>query len=214
MTHKELEKYFASPLYDEVREYINLVMEKHPEITDKNVIGAAAEEIFECQVDGAEITVDDALRLTSGKKFISDPADIQVALESGEYGELEAEIAKKLGDIRGRKSDVLNNLAENVQAYIEQQMAGDLKPEAFAKAHELTRLGTELSNNNNDIVLMGVPDLKWSDAELKVAFFTDKLAEEDLKILYDMKLVADRVKFKVDNGIAYATFYLYDIRKK
>lgn len=214
MTHKELEKYFASSLYDDVRDYINEIMEMHPEITDPKIIGVAAEQMDDCHINGVEISVENALRLTSGVKFVDSAKSISDVLSGGKYGDLEKEISQKLGDVKDRSAESLLDFIKKAEEHFSQKPGSELKPTSVAQAQELAKLGNELADGNKDIVLTELPDLRWKDTRLKLAFFTDTLDEGELKILYDMRLIADRVRFKVEDGIAYATFYIDDMWEK
>ena len=90
---------------------------------------------------------------------------------------------------------------------IDQNRPEEPKMTDVARAVEMTRIGKELSDGHKDIVLMGIPaDLSWSFAQLKLAFFTDKLTEEEQKKIYDLRLLSDRVKFNTKHGIGYGIF--------
>jgi len=191
MTKKELKKYFAHPRYDGIRQYVNQIMEERPDITDELDIDFAACTMEECERDGVKLSVDNALRLNKEK----DP------VPTG------AEIKEHLAEIGLGSDEALFSLVQKSLEEIEQNRPEEPKMTDVARAVEMTRIGKELSDGNKDIVLMGIPaDLSWSFAQLKIAFFTDKLTEEEEKKIYDLRLLSDRVKFKTEHGIGYGMF--------
>lgn len=191
MTKKELKNYFSHPRYDGIRQYVNQIMAERPDITDANDIDFAACTMDECASDGVKLSVDNALRLTKEKDQVSTNAEIKEHLEQIGLGSDEA---------------ILSLLQKSLDG-IEQNRPKEPKMTDVARAVEMTRIGKELSDGNKDIVLMGIPaDLSWSFAQLKLAFFTDKLTEEEEKRIYDLRLLSDRVSFRTEHGIGYGIF--------
>ena len=191
MTKKELKKYFSHPRYDGIRQYVNQIMDERPDITDENDIDFAACTMEECERDGVTISVENALRLNKDK----DPVPTN------------AEIKEHLAEIGLGSDDALLSLLQKSLEEIEQGRPEEPKMTDIARAREMTRIGKELSDGNKDIVLMGIPaDLSWSFAQLKLAFFTDKLTEKEQKMIYDLRLLSDRVKFTTKHGIGYGMF--------
>lgn len=190
MTRKELDNYFSNPLYESVRHYAKRVMDAHPEITDPLVVAFAVGKMEECEDDGVEISVDDALRLTKEHDPIPTAKDFYETLTSGGI-----ETQEDLMSLLQKGFDGMPAVKDSIPR------------SAAERAAQMTRLGRELSDGNKDIVLMGVPaDLSWDFAQLKIAFFTDKLTDEEQEIIQKLKGTADRVKFYEKYGIGYALF--------
>ena len=191
MTKKELQKYFSHPRYDGIRKYVNQIMKERPDITDIYDIDYAACTMDECASDGVTLSVDNALRLNKEK----DPIPTK------------AEIDKHLAEIGLDSDEKILSLLQKGLEEIENDRPEEPKMTDIARAMEMTRIGKELSDGNKDIVLMGIPaDLSWSFAQLKLAFFTDELTDEEQKGVYDLRLLSDRVSFKTEHGIGYGMF--------
>lgn len=191
MTNKELKKYFSHSRYDGIRTYVLQIMAERPDITDENDIDFAACLMDECAEDGVTLSVDNALRLTKEKAPV--PTGI--------------EIKEHLGKIGLDSDDKLLSILQKSLDELEENRPEEPKMPDIARAMEMTRIGKELADGNKDIVLMGIPaDLSWSFAQLKLAFFTDELTEEEQKRIYDLRLLSDRVNFTAKHGIGYGMF--------
>lgn len=190
MTRKELEKYFSNPLYESVRHYAKRVMDAHPEITDPLVVAFAVGKMEECEDDGVEISVDDALRLTKEHDPIPTAKDFMNILSKGGI-----ETQKGL-------MSLIEKGFEGMPAPMD-----SIPRSAAERAAQMTSLGRELADGNKDIVLMGIPeDLSYGFAHLKLAFFTEDLSEREQEIILKLKGMADSVKYKEEYGIGYGMF--------
>lgn len=192
MTRKELDKYFSRDMYDGIRKYAVRIMDAHPEITDAMVIEFAAGKMEECADDGAELSADDALRLTKEHDPIPTTQDFMGIFEKGGI--------KTQGD--------LLSLIE--RGFEETPKAPDsIQRTTIEKATAMARLGRELADGNKDIVLMGIPaDFSWSFTQLKLAFFTENLSDREQEIIRELQRLSDRVKYAEEHGIGYAMFKL------
>lgn len=190
MTRKELEKYFAQDLYKGVRHYAKRIMDAHPEITDPLVVEFAAGKMEECEDDGVELSVDDALRLTKEHAPIPTAKDFMEVFEQG--------------GIR-TECDLLSLIEKG---YENSPKPPESIPHTIVeRAAEMTRLGREIAGGNKDIVLMGVPaDLSWSFTQLKLAFFTEDLSDREQEIINELKGLSDSVDYGEEYGIGYAVF--------
>ena len=190
MTRKEMDKYFSNPIYESVRPYAKRVMDAHPEITDPLVVAFAVGKMEECEDDGVEISVDDALRLTKEHDPIPTAKDFYESLTEGgieTQGDLMSLLEKGFEGMPKTKDSIPHDAAE--------------------RAAQMTRLGKELSNGNKDIVLMGVPtDLSWDFAQLKIAFFTEDLSEREREIILELKAIADETEYVEKYRIGYGIF--------
>ncbi len=197
MTRKELQNYFSDPMFNTLKYAIDSIMASHPEIDDRFTIEAAAEQIDECRGDGVELSVEDALRLVDGKR----PPDVK---------ELVASLAKQ-----GITGDSLDEVAESILDMEIPRPTGE-KPKASAshKARILTQYGKLLAEQNEDIVLMGVPDVDpgWDFAQLKLAFFSENLTKEQKNILENMKRFSDETKWIDKGNHAEVIFYINDLK--
>ena len=177
MTQRELKDYFSKQMYDDIREYVYLIMLEHPEITEPYTIEAAASEIQESKTDGVNLSVDNALRLVAGES----PADMK-------------EIQKILGNAGiNSNADIIDVLNEAAERDMEKLPHEDMSAEAFGKSALLMNAATMLAQNK-DIVILGLPEAdRMSDYMiLRMAFFTDALTGRERKLLEAMKLHADK----------------------
>lgn len=190
MTRKELDKYFSNPIYESVRHYAKRVMDSHPEITDPLVVAFAVGKMEECEDDGVEISVDDALRLTKEHAPIPTAKDFYETLMSGgveTHGDLMSLLQKGFDGMPAVNDSIPRSAAE--------------------RAAQMTRLGRELSDGNEDIVLMGVPvDLSWEFAQLKIAFFTEDLSGREQEIIGELNGLADETEYVEKYNIGYGIF--------
>lgn len=176
MTRDELKNYFSKKMYDDIREYVYLIMLEHPEITEPYTIEAAACEIQESKTDGVNLSADNALRLVAGEK----PADMKEV-----HRILSSAGINSDADI----IDVLNEAAGREMAAMPHE---DMSADAFSKVAILMNAATMLAQNK-DIVILGMPEAdRMSDYMiLRMAFFTDVLTDVERKMLEAMKLHAD-----------------------
>lgn len=190
MTRKELDKYFAKDMYEGVRKYAKKIMDAHPEITDPLVVEFAAGKMEECADDGADLSVDDALRLTAKHDPIPTAQDFMDTLAKGGI------------QTQGDLLDLIEKGFENTPKAPE-----NISRSTTERSAQMTRLGRSLADGNKDIVLMGVPaDLSWDFTQLKLAFFADELTEDEQKTINEIRALADEVKFYVEYEIGYAVF--------
>lgn len=177
MTQQELKDYFSKQMYDDIREFVYLIMLERPEITEPYTIEAAASEIQESKTDGVNLSVDNALRLVAGES----PADMK-------------EIQKILGNAGiNSNADIIDVLNEAAERDMEKLPRDGMSAEAFGKAAILMNAATMLAQNK-DIVILGLPEAdRMSDYMiLRMAFFTDTLTGRERKLLEAMKLHADK----------------------
>lgn len=177
MTQRELKDYFSKQMYDDIREFVYLIMLEHPEITEPYTIEAAASEIQESKTDGVNLSVDNALRLVAGER----PADMK-------------EIQRILGNAGiNSNADIIDVLNEAAERDMEKLPREGMSAEAFGKAAILMNAATMLAQNK-DIVILGLPEAdRMSDYMiLRMAFFTDTLTDRERKLLEAMKLHADK----------------------
>lgn len=181
MTQKELKDYFSDRMYDDIREYVYLIMLEHPEVTEPYTIEAAACEIQESKTDGVNLSVDNALRLVAGEK----PADMK-------------EVCRILSSAGiNSDADIIDVLNEAAGREMESSPHEDMSAEAFGKVTILMNAATMLARNK-DIVILGLPEAdRMSDYMiLRVAFFTDTLTDRERKLLEAMKLHADKTNME------------------
>ena len=177
MTQQELKDYFSDRMYDDIREYVYLIMLEHPEVTEPYTIEAAACEIQESKTDGVNLSVDNALRLVAGEK----PADMK-------------EVCRILSSAGiNSDADIIDVLNEAAGREMESSPHEDMSAEAFGKVTVLMNAAAMLSRNK-DIVILGLPEAdRMSDYMiLRMAFFTDVLTDRERKLLEAMKLHADK----------------------
>lgn len=188
MTRKEMDKYFSKTIYDSMRGYVEQVLDAHPEITDELVVEFAAGKMEECADDGVDISVEDALRLTAKHAPIPTAEDFKKALSG----------INTVGDF-------LSLIAESVAK--SEKPTDSLPMSVISRAARMTDIGRRISSGNKDIVLMGVPaDLTYSFAQVKLAFFTENLTEDEQKMIEELKVLSDSVKYTEQYGIGYAMF--------
>lgn len=177
MTQRELKDYFSKQMYDDIREFVYLIMLEHPEVTEPYTIEAAACEIQESKTDGVNLSVDNALRLVAGEK----PADMK-------------EVCRILSSAGiNSDADIIDVLNEAAGREMESSPHEDMSAEAFGKVTILMNAATMLAQNK-DIVILGLPEAdRMSDYMiLRMAFFTDMLTDRERKLLEAMKLHADK----------------------
>ena len=190
-----MEKHFSAPMYESLYKYAKQVMDAHPEITDELVVGFAANQMEECADDGAELSVDDALRLTAKHNPIPTAKDFYNSLMNAGV-----------------------NTQSDLISLLESGFDGVKKPISISasvaeRAAKMTMLGREICNGNKDIVLMGTPiDLSWEFSQLKVAFFTEDLSEREKEIIKELKSLADETEYYEKFEIGYAIFRIYTIK--
>ena len=193
MTRKELEKYFSDPMYYSMRKYIKRVMKERPDIADADDIEFAANIMEQCAGDGVQLSVDDALRLTKNR----DPIPTR------------EEFNKKLESLGLASANEMVRFIKEMDQELAESKSETISMTTVARAAEMTKLGKKLSDGNRDIVLMGIPaDLSWEFAQLKLAFLTDDLSDEEQKTIYDLRLLSDDVNFQVKHGIGYGMFMI------
>lgn len=196
MTRKELDRYFSDPMFETLREDLKKIMDSHPELTDKTTIELAADKMDECRGDGVEISVDNALRLVRGKRIPSTE-----------------ELVKSLRE-DGVTADDIDDIAESLLNMETPHPTGaPPKESAKTKAKILAKYAEILTNENKDIVLLGLPDIDpgWDFAQLKLAFFGEDLTDKQKTILANMKHFADEVKYIENSGYAEVIFYINEL---
>lgn len=185
MNREELKEYFAKPKYDDVREYVYLIMMEHPEATDKYTIEAAACEMLDCKLNGVVLSTSNALRMVDGEK----PPDI---------GELLRKL-KESGVTNDNVFDIIFS-ADDGEDEREKHKYSTLSNDALRKKERLENCADFLTQNG-DIVLLGVPipvrEADWMQLEL--GFFGKSLDTMEQKALTDMKSYADTTAV-VENG--------------
>lgn len=190
----ELLAYFDQDKFDYKRSYIRKLMKAHPEITDRNVIGFATEQMMESHEGGVELDVDDALRFVADQKPMT-----------------AAEAAKILADV-GINDDNIEDVLFGDEPDGAQTIDGVKNPAAVRKAKLLTRCADILANNA-DVILLGIPvfdpESNWTQA--KLAFFSENLNEGEKNVLKMMMDTADESRMKVEHGVAVALFQIINI---
>ena len=192
--HDELLAYFDQDQFDYKRSYIRKLIKAHPEITDRNVIGLATEQMMESHEGGVELDVDDALR------FVAD----QKPMTAGEA-------AKILADV-GINDDNIEDVLFGDEPDGAQTIDGVKNRDAVRKAKLLTRCADILANNA-DVILLGIPvfDPESDWAQAKLAFFSENMNEAEKNTLKKMMAVADHSMMRIEHGVAVAIFQIHNI---
>ena len=185
----ELLSYFGQRKFDYKRGYIREVMRKHPEITDRYIIGAATEQMAESHDGGVELSADDALRFVENEKPITGE-DIRAFFKS----------------IGLTESDILFRDVED------DKIGTKESPQAVRKARLITKYADMLSKNT-DVVLLGIPvfDQEADWAQAKIAFFSENFNGIEKGIIMEMNKIADESSMAVENGVAVAVFQILNI---
>lgn len=188
----ELIAYFEQDKFDFKRGYIRELMQKHPEITDRDIIDLATEQMLESHECGVELDIDDALRFVSSQKVMTVEEAVKILTDMG------------FND---------SNFVEMVSTAVVGGNKGTKKNrEAKTKAALLTRYA-EILGKNADVLLLGLPvfDNESNWTQVKLAFFSENLNSAEKTALTEMKKIADDARMTVENGVAVAVFQLINI---
>lgn len=196
----EIYQSFLTPSGIYLAKYVKKILTERPDITDRDWVCAAADMMDDCKINGVELSVANALRLTEKRDKPMDTADLVKLMES-------------FGITDDNFREVIDKGLASFDKELEELAQKDVNEDAVRSALLLERLGKDLAESNSDIVLLKVPNIEMDDGRLKLAFFTDEFTEDEQKTLYDMKLVSDRFKYEEKYGIGYATFYVDDLLK-
>ena len=193
MTHEELLNYFSKPMYNEVRELIYRVMLERPNISDAFRIEAAAERMHESLGDGAELTVEQALRLTEKQRNI--PVE-----------ELVAEL-EKAGVTDGNVVDII------LGADLGEDYSGCEPDRSAERKVRILNANADILAKNQDIIVLGRPQFfegaDW--AQLALAVFCPTLSKDEQQIIQNMTHWCDEAKVLEENGYLKLIFYIKDI---
>lgn len=197
MNREELKKYFAKPMYNDVREFVYLVMLEHPEVTEPYTVEAAACEIQDCRINGVELSTDDALRLVKGEK----PPKME-------------DILKKLSDAGITNDNILDVIesADTDESEGTDRAVWVLSEDAL-RQKELLENGADLLVRNRDIVLLGrpIPEKGADWMQLELGFFSENFGPAEEKTLVDMKSCADDTAIIEKGNYAKVVFKIRDI---
>lgn len=192
--HDDLVAYLEQDKFDYKRSYIRKLMQAHPEITDRNVIALATEQMLESHDGGVELDVDDALRFVANQKPMSVSEAVKIFTDMG------------IND---------SNIADVIfgaDLGVGQTIDGVKNPDAKRKAQFLTRYADILARNP-DVLLLGIPvfdpESNWTQA--KLAFFSEDLSDAEKNVLKMMMNTADESRMKVEHGVAVAVFQILNI---
>lgn len=192
--HDDLVAYLEQDKFDYKRSYIRKLMQAHPEITDRNVIALATEQMLESHDGGVELDVDDALRFVENQKPMSVSDAVKIFTDMGINDSNIADVIFG-ADLEGG-----------------QTIDGVKNPDSVRKAKLLTRCADILANNA-DVILLGIPvfdpESNWTQA--KLAFFSENLNEAEKNVLKKMMDTADESRMKVEHGVAVAVFQILNI---
>ena len=178
--------------FDYKRGYIRKFMRAHPEITDRDVIGLATEQMQEAHEGGVELDPDDALRFVANKKPMTVQEAVKLLTEAGIDDE---------------------NIMDVIFAEDNEEGYGtEPNLSARKKAGLLTRYA-DLLARNKDILLLGIPvfDQQSDWAQAKLGFFREDLNDAEKMALKQMKDIADRSNLRMEHGTAFLTFQIYNI---
>lgn len=193
MTRDELIKYFSHRRYDGDREDIYRVMLEHPEITEPYPIIAAAGEISDCRLNGVELSVEDALRLTAGEE--------EVPMEK---------LIKEM-DAAGITSDnIIDKLIDMTK-----EDYGGCEPSAKAERQMefLNKYADELASGNRDIIVTARPEFfrYASYATLFLAVLSPELTKREQNIIQIMKTLSDGARIFREKNYIKLVFYIRNI---
>lgn len=188
----ELIAYFGQDKFDFKRGYIRELMQKHPEITDRDIIDLATEQMLESHECGVELDIDDALRFVSSQKVMTVEEAVKILTDMGFNDSNFVEMVSN-SVVGGNKGTKKNR-------------------EAKTKAALLTRYA-EILGKNADVLLLGLPvfDNESNWTQVKLAFFSENLNSAEKAALTEMKKIADDARMSVENGVAVAVFQLINI---
>lgn len=193
MTHDELMHYFSKPMYNSVRELIYRVMLERPDISDAFRIEATAERMCESLCDGAELTVDQALRLTEKQRNI--PVE-----------ELVAELGKA-GVTGGNVVDIV------LGADIGEDYSGCEPDSSAERKFRILNVNADILAKNQDIIVIGRPQFyegaDW--AQLALTVFCPTLSRDEQQIIQNMTHWCDEAKVVEENGYLKLLFYIKGI---
>lgn len=195
MTKDELMKYFSHRRYTEVREDIYRVMLEHPEITEPFPIEAAAEQISECRTNGVELSVENALRLTSGQK----PPEMD-------------ELLRRL-DEAGITNDNILDVIESSGSLVDDYDGWTPSPKAARQMEFLNKYADELAEENKDFVVVARPEFfRYADyAVLHLAVFAETLTKTEQNIIQVMRQLSSGVQMVLEENYIKLIFYIRDI---
>lgn len=188
----ELLAYVNDVRFDYKRGYIRKFMQAHPEITDRDVIGLATEQMQESHEGGIELDPDDALRFVANKKPMTVQEAVKLLTEAGIDDE---------------------NIMDVIFAEDNEEGYGtEPNPSARKKAGLLTRYA-DLLARNKDILLLGIPvfDPQSDWAQAKLGLFREDLNDAEKMALKQMKDIADRSSLRMEHGTAVLTLQIYNI---
>ena len=192
------EEYFWSDGFDYKRSYIREIMRAYPELSDRHLIDAASEQMYESHSESVELSVDDALRFARTDK----PVPVE-------------DLVKMLHDA-GVTDDNVMEVITNALLTDKPGRVGLVKDQKKTlRAIQLTKLA-ELVAKNKDVVLLGVPtyDREADWVQAKLAFFNDELNEAEEGALRIMMRTADDYRWSVENGVAVVVFRLRNVWEK
>ena len=191
MTKDELIKHFSQHKYDYIRRYVNRIMNESPDVTDWFWLCSAGDLMDECAVDGVDLSVDDALRLTRN--------DREVPL---------SDIIKKL-DEAGITDKKFVDTILNAKVERPDFTGCEADQDAVRRVHEMTMLAFRLTKNNKDIVLIGRPKIarNSSSSRLALALVCEDLSEDEQETLTKLyELCDDKRMFQEESYIKLVFF--------
>lgn len=190
-----LRDFFWDDEFDERRGYIRKIMLTHPEITDRDKIDAASDQMYESHLEGVELDVDDALRFVANNKPVSTEELVKMLYRSGVND----------GNVFGLIDDAVS---QTPGATIDGVKGKGVK----AKARLMTAIA-DLLAKNPDVLILGLPtfDPEQNWTQVKLAFFSENLSDTEKNLIATLKNQADTSRLRMENGVAVVLFQIENI---
>lgn len=190
-----LRDFFWDDEFDERRGYIRKIMQAHPEITDRDRIDAASEQMYESHMEGVELDAEDALRFAANDKPVPTEKLMKMLYRNG------------LNDsnVFGLIGDALN---QTPGATPDGVKGKGVK----AKARLMTAIA-DLLAENPDVLILGLPtfDPEQNWTQVKLALFSENLSNTEKNLIAALKNRADASRMRMENGTAVVMFRIENL---